>query len=188
MSAMTTHAVPLRSPSTTPKPEPKRSSPLRLVPQRRSNAAKTPFLVVVVTILVGGLLGLLLLNTLVAQDSFALHDLASQARELEQREQDLGKQVQAHQAPAALAARAAALGMFPGGPPAFLQLPSGKVLGQAMPGVAPVAPAAPASSTTWTAPRPTAPPARAAQNQPAQPAQGKPAQNQPAKPASGAHR
>ena len=180
MSAMTagssarTLALPLRSPL--PKTAAKKSSALRLVPQRRSSAAKAPFVVVVVMLLVGGLLGLLLLNTLVAQDSFALHDLAKQGKALQQQEQDLARQVQALQAPAELAGRATRLGMVPGGPPAFLRLSDGKVLGKPMPGVAPVVPqpakpttaskpatpAKPAASTTWTAPRQSPPPATGA--------------------------
>lgn len=150
MSAMTTArtlAMPLRSPLAPATPA-KRVSPLRLVPQRRSSAAKAPFVVVVVTLLVGGLLGLLLLNTLVAQDSFALHDLSKNARALQQQEQDLARQVQALQAPADLAGRAVHLGMVPGGPPAFLRLSDGKVLGQPMPGVAPVVPVKPPVVTT----------------------------------------
>ena len=158
---------------------------LRLVPQRRSQAAKTPFAVVLVVVLGGGLLGLLLLNTLVAQDSFALHDLAKQSRDLQQREQQLAGQVQALQAPAQLAASATRLGMVPGGPPAFLRLPDGHVLGaptvgRALPrqvtATTPPAtaassaspartaprtaarPAAPSGSTTWTAPRQSPPP------------------------------
>ncbi|MGB8651510.1 MAG: hypothetical protein WCD35_12710, partial [Mycobacteriales bacterium] len=138
-SGTAARSVPLRSPVTPGAP--RRSSPLRLVTQRRSSAAKAPFVVVVVMLLVGGLLGLLLLNTLVAQDSFALHDLTKQGKALDQREQELGRQVQTLQAPAQLAARATSLGMVPGGPPAFLRLPDGRVLGQPMPGVAPVVPA-----------------------------------------------
>jgi hypothetical protein len=151
--------MPLRSPL--PKAAPKKATPLRLVPQRRSSAAKAPFVVVVMALLGGGLLGLLLLNTLVAQGSFALHDLSAQGKALEQREQELGRQVQALQAPAVLANRASRLGMVPGGPPAFLRLPDGKVLGQPTAGVAPVV-AAPKASTTWTAPRQSPPPVSAA--------------------------
>jgi hypothetical protein len=176
-------SMPLRSPL--PKTSPRKATPLRLVPQRRSSAARAPFVVVVVTLLGGGLLGLLLLNTLVAQGSFALHDLSAKGKALEQREQQLARQVQALQAPAVLAHRAAALGMVPGGPPAFLRLPDGKVLGKPMPGVAPVqppttasaragtAPAAgvssPQGSTTWTAPRQSPPPASRAAQPAAQP-------------------
>ena len=147
---------PLRSPL--PKAAPKKATALRLVPQRRSSAAKAPFVVVVVALLVGGLLGLLLLNTLVAQASFTLHDLSKQGKALQQREQDLAGQVQALQAPGELASRAASLGMVPGGAPAFLRLSDGKVLGQPTAGVAPVVPAAPTGSTTWTSPRQSPPP------------------------------
>jgi hypothetical protein len=142
-------ALPLRSPL--PKQEPRRT-PLRLVPPRRSSAAKTPFAVVLVVVLAGGLLGLLLLNTLVAQQSFALHDLGKKDKVLAQQEQDLTRDVQDLEAPASLAARAAALRMVPSGPPAFLRLSDGKVLGVPQPGVAP---APPAASTTWTAPKTT---------------------------------
>jgi hypothetical protein len=172
MSAQTTAtartlSLPLRSPL--PKGAPRKVAGLRLVTQRRSSAAKAPFVVVLVSLLVGGLLGLLLLNTLVAQGSFRLHDLGTKGKALELRQQDLQRQVQALQAPAELARRAAALGMVPGNAPAFLRLSDGKVLGVATAGLAPVVPAAPkppvaavtapAGSTTWTAPRQSPPPA-----------------------------
>lgn len=165
-------AVPLRLPEPTPGSHVETARRiLRLVPRRRSQAAKTPFAVVLVVLLVGGLLGLLLLNTLVAQGSFALHDLSRQGRALQQQEQQLSDQVQALQDPAALASRATKLGMVPGGAPAFLRLPDGRVLGvptagQALPKPAPPKPtptsasttsANPSASTTWTAPRPTGP-------------------------------
>ncbi len=140
-SAASTFGVPLRSPlGRAPQ---RRVAGLRLVPQRRSSAAKAPFVVVVVLLLVGGLLGLLVLNTLVAQDSFALHDLTLSGKALQQQEQDLAAQVQSLQAPADLAHRATALGMVPGGAPAFLRLSDGRVLGQPSAGVAPVAPVVP---------------------------------------------
>ena len=147
--------MPLRSPL--PKDAPKRTSPLRLVPPRRSSAAKAPFVVVLVALLAGGLLGLLMLNTLVAQQSFSLHDLNAKDKQLAQQEQDLSRQVQDLEAPSSLAARASALKLVPSGPPAFLRLSDGKVLGRPQPGVAPVvvSPVAPAGSTTWTAPRTT---------------------------------
>lgn len=134
-----------------PKTQPRRSPPLRLVPQRRSSAAKAPFVIVVIAALFGGLLALLLLNTLVAQGSFALHDLGKQQRALDVQEQALASRVAAEQAPAVLAARATALGMVPGGAPAFLQLPSGKVLGLPTAGAAPVVPLQPVTTTPKTA-------------------------------------
>jgi hypothetical protein len=185
---------PVRVPSRTPqaKQAPRRT-PLRLVQPRRSSAAKAPFVIVLVSLLVGGLLGLLLLNTLVAKESFALHDLSTQSKALTQQEQDLARQVQALQAPANLAGRATKLGMVPGGPPAFLRLSDGKVLGKPQAGVLPVVPKAvvpatttagtattPATaSTTWTAPKPVTKPATGAASKPSKPA---------TKPTTGAHR
>ncbi len=200
-----TFGVPLRSPL--PRPPHRRVAGLRLVPQRRSSAAKAPFVVVVVLLLVGGLLGLLLLNTLVAQDSFAAHDLTLSGKALQQQEQDLAAQVQALQAPADLAHRATSLGMVPGNAPAFLRLSDGRVLGQPSAGVSPVVsniapsvatkpitkasgkPAAqPSSSTTSSTTRsaPTAPAQKTAQKT-AQKATSKPAQKPASQPA-GAHR
>ena len=173
MTTAAARTVPLRSPSApAPKALPSARGLLKLVPQRRSQAAKTPFAIVLVVLLVGGLLGLLLLNTLVAQGSFTLHDLTNQSRDLQLREQQLAGQVEDEQAPGKLAQRAAKLGMVPGGPPAFLHLPDGRVLGKATQGkAAPVVvapkpvttapatttaatqPAQPSGSTTWTAPR-----------------------------------
>lgn len=177
-------AVPLRLPASSTPAARRTESParrvLRLVPQRRSQAARTPFAVVLVVVLGSGLLGLLLLNTMVAQGSFTLHDLAKQSRDLQQREQVLAGQVQALQAPDQLATAATKLGMVPGGPPAFLRLSDGRVLGRPAPGqpltpptpaatVAAAAapakvarPAAPSGSTTWTAPRQSPPPSAGA--------------------------
>ena len=122
---------------------PRRTAALRLVPQRRSSAAKAPFAVVLVCLLAGGLLGLLLLNTLVAQQSFRLHDLAARAAVLQEQEQAMTRQTQTLQAPGVLAARALRLGMVEGGPPAFLRLSDGAVLGKPVAGRVPAPPAPP---------------------------------------------
>ncbi len=134
-----------------------RAASLRLVPQRRSSAAKAPFVVAVVVLLVGGLLGLLLLNTVVAQDAFRLHDLQKQGQVLGDREQALAKQVRAMQAPGSISDRALALGMVPGGVPVFLRLPDGAVLGAVTgPGSVP-APVRPVTPTPPVAAKPAAP-------------------------------
>jgi hypothetical protein len=176
-----TLSLPLRSPL--PKTATKKVAGLRIVPQRRSSAAKAPFVVVLVSLLVGGLLGLLLLNTLIAQGSFRLHDLSNQGRALELRQQDLQRQVQALQAPAELAHRAAALGMVPGNAPAFLRLSDGKVLGLATAGLAPAGSAQPKAPTPASPTRAT----RTAATTPAKPGT-RPAAAQPAGTTPGAHR
>ena len=139
---------------------PRRSASLGLVPQRRSTAAKAPFVVAVVGLLVAGLLGLLLLNTVVAQNAFRLHDLQQQGRVLGDREQALAKQVQALQAPGAISDRALALGMVPGGVPVFLRLPDGAVLG-AVTGPGSASPPARPAGPIKPAPKPVVGPTRA---------------------------
>jgi hypothetical protein len=132
---------------------------LRLVATRRSNAAKAPFIAVVVGILAVGLLGLLLLNTVLAQDAFRLHALQVQGRVLADQEQGLQREVERLQSPQSLASRATAQGMVPGGPPAFLRLSDGKVLGAAVPGQAPLPKAAPVTTAAKpkAKPKPVAP-------------------------------
>ena len=126
---------------------------LHLVTRRRAQAARGPFLVAVVALLLTGLLALLVLNTVLAQDAFRLHQLQVDGRALADREQALARQVSDLQSPHSLAARATALGMVPGGSPAFLRLSDGKVLGRPEPAVAtpPIA-SAPAAATPAGAP------------------------------------
>jgi hypothetical protein len=128
------------------------------VATRRSSAARAPFIAVVVLILAFGLLGLLLLNTVLAQDAFRLHTLQLQGHVLADSEQSLQREVELLQSPASLASRAGALGMVPGGPPAFLRLSDGKVIGTALPGQAPLpVVAAPVAAPSKVA-KPTAQP------------------------------
>jgi hypothetical protein len=154
MSAAPARVLPTRVPVP---PVPKGRGSLRIVPPAvTGKAARGPFLIVVVAMLAAGLLGLLALNTLLAQDAFRLHELQASGKALDEREQALEKEVEALQAPASLAARATALGMVPGGPPAFLRLPDGSLLGQADPETpeAPVVP--PLVSTAKPLPKPAA--------------------------------
>ncbi|MBK5308059.1 MAG: hypothetical protein JJD92_15345 [Frankiaceae bacterium] len=148
------------------RPSARSAAYLRLVATRRSSAARAPFIAVVVGILAVGLLLLLLLNTVLAQDAFRLHSLQVQGRQLADQEQALQREVERLQSPASLANRAGALGMVPGGPPAFLRLADGKVIGAAVPGQAAPPPVVPSK------PAPAAKPATAKKAQPAAPAEG----------------
>jgi hypothetical protein len=125
-----------------PLPEVRASTVLRLVPNARTGAPRAPFVTLVVVLLAGGLLGLLALNTLLAQGAFRVHALTLQGKVLADREQVLQRDVEAQRTPRALADRATALGMVPAGPPAFLRLQDGVVLGDQTPaGALPPAPA-----------------------------------------------
>ncbi|WP_441246550.1 cell division protein FtsL [Kitasatospora sp. McL0602] len=99
-------------------------------PGRRPVRGRAPFVVLVVALLSGGLLGLLMLNTALNEGTFELSRLQKQTTELTDQQQTLQKQIDQGAAPDALERRARELGMVPGGDPAFLQ-DDGKVLGKA---------------------------------------------------------
>jgi len=116
-------------------PGPRRGPRLTVVAGPVTRPARAPFVLLVLTLLGGGLVGLLMLNTLLAQDAFVLHDLQAQTAALADREQALQQEVALAASPQRLAAVAGALGMVPSGNPAFLRA-DGTVLGVAKPGVA----------------------------------------------------
>lgn len=106
---------------------------LRLVPTGRTSAPRAPFITLVVLLLAGGLLGLLALNTALAQGSFRLYALTTEGKELADREQVLEREVETLRTPRNLAQKARELGMVQSGAPAFLRLPDGTVLGAEVP-------------------------------------------------------
>ena len=104
--------------------------PLRLVATRPLTVSRLPFAVLVGTILAAGLVGLLLLHTMAAQDAFRLESLQQKSAELSDAEQQLMVAEQQREAPSALARRARALGMVPTGSIAFVKLHHhGKIVG-----------------------------------------------------------
>ncbi|MGW6020842.1 cell division protein FtsL [Streptomyces sp. NPDC055099] len=105
----------------------------RLLPAGPSQAARTPFVLLVVLLLGGGLITLLILNSSLNEGSFQLSELKKETTELTDQEQELQRDVDAYAAPEALQRRARELGMVPGGDPAFLN-PDGTVRG--VPGAA----------------------------------------------------
>lgn len=137
MTGATARRLLPRSPAETVRP----AAVLRLVPTGRTAAPRAPFVTLVVVLLASGLLGLLTLNTLLAQDAFRVHTLSVQNKALADREQVLRREVEDARTPGALAARATALGMVPAGPPAFLRLSDGKVLGVETPATPAASPA-----------------------------------------------
>ncbi|MFF5019203.1 septum formation initiator family protein [Streptomyces sp. NPDC001165] len=100
----------------------------RLFPAGRARAARTPFVLLVVLLLGGGLIGLLVLNSALSEGSFKLGDLQKQTKNLTDEEQALQRDIDAYSSPDALQRRARELGMVPGGDPAFLGS-DGKVKG-----------------------------------------------------------
>ncbi|MER5732779.1 septum formation initiator, partial [Streptomyces sp. NPDC002138] len=144
-----------------------------------TKAGRTPFVLLVVVLLGGGLISLLLLNSALNQGSFQLSKLKKETTSLTDEQQALQRDVDAQSAPDALERRARELGLVPGGSPVFLG-PDGKVSGTPTAAEAPAPPsppppaAAPQSAPPAAAPSPapSAPPSSAA---PAGPAGAPPA-------------
>ncbi|WP_163505540.1 hypothetical protein [Fodinicola acaciae] len=98
-------------------------------PPAASSAPRTPFVVLILGLVAGGLVALLLLNTSVNENSFRLRVLQKNQKALDIKEQELRQKVNQLQAPGTLAAAARRLGLVPAGQPAFIRLPDGRILG-----------------------------------------------------------
>lgn len=130
---MTALPVPSPTPSDPARSEPGPSSrparrlrPLASPPRRM---ARLPFLTILVAVFGLGMAGLLLLNTTLQNQVFAARTLNRQATELTYVQADLEARFDVAAAPASLAQKASALGMRANPYPAFLVVPSGKVIG-----------------------------------------------------------
>jgi len=106
---------------------------LRLVRPVRSRARKAPFVVVVLTVLAIGLVGLIIMSTVLQAQSFEAAKLDRQAAALETEQQSIAREVDRLQSPANVASKAIAIGMVPNANPAFLRLSDGRVLGEPEP-------------------------------------------------------
>jgi cell division protein FtsL len=122
-----------------PRLRPQKSQPrnraLRLVGPVSSRARKAPFVVVVLTMVGMGLVGLILMSTVLQAQSFEVAKLNQQGDTLETREQALNREVHRLQSPSNLAKQALWLGMVPNANPVFLRLSDGEVVGKAKPAV-----------------------------------------------------
>ncbi|OIQ68844.1 hypothetical protein GALL_495580 [mine drainage metagenome] len=105
------------------------------MPQLRSlptqKAKPVTFVVILSAMLVLGSVVLLLINTLMAQDAFVLHNLQQQVSTLTDQEQAITALTAHESSPGTLASKAIGLGMVEGGTPVFLDLNTGKVVGLA---------------------------------------------------------
>ncbi len=89
------------------------------------------FLALCVTLLLGGFVGVLMLNTAMAKGSYTMRDLQRRSDALTDTQDALRHTIDGVSGPGPLAQRARALGMVPAASPAFLRLSDGKVLGVA---------------------------------------------------------
>jgi hypothetical protein len=117
-------------PARAPLPRPR----LTVVPRGVSRAPRLPFVLLVVSVLAAGLVGLLLLNTSMERGAYSVTALRQRSTALGIDQQALQLKVAALQDPQMVAQQALALGMVQELSPAFVRLGSGEVLGHPVPG------------------------------------------------------
>ncbi|HET7387963.1 MAG TPA: hypothetical protein VFJ19_15010 [Nocardioidaceae bacterium] len=112
---------------------------LAVVPRGVARPPRVPFVALVSVLLVGGVAGLLYVNTSMQQASFTTSALQERAQRLDAVQQSLQMQLERLRNPQRVALRARHLGMVPPPAPAFLRLDGhggGRVLGHPAPAVA----------------------------------------------------
>jgi hypothetical protein len=123
---------------------------LRVAPPAPINAPRAPFIALVVAVVVAGVLGILLINTKTAENSFRIDTLQKQQAKLNSQQQNLENQIAANNSPGSLDAAARRLGLVKADNPAYIRLPDGKVFGVPKPGSGEVAVTAQDSATSAT--------------------------------------
>lgn len=103
---------------------------LRPVRAPRRQLAKVPFMFVLAVVMALGMVGVLVLNTALQEQAFAVQKRQHEANELGYRLSDLEAQVTQTRSAANLAVRAQELGMKPNPYPALLRLPDGTIEGK----------------------------------------------------------
>jgi hypothetical protein len=103
------------------------------VPSGPKVLGRTPFLLVLATVLVAGLVGVLLLNTTLQSRGFEVRRLQAKANELAYLRADLESKSRALATTTEIARRAQELGMVPNPYPVYVVVPSGEVRGVAKP-------------------------------------------------------
>jgi hypothetical protein len=137
--------APAPAPAATPDPDAEvESTPAPMALPR------TSFLLVLGALIVVAVLGVLVLNTKINENSFTLDHLQSQQSSLDVQEQQLSQQLANLESTGNLSAQAARLGLVPAGTPAYLTLPNGRVVGLPQPASGSTATAGTGASTATT--------------------------------------
>jgi hypothetical protein len=102
---------------------------LRVAPPLPVSVPRAPFVGLILAVVVGGVLGVLVVNTKINENAIRLDKLQKQQATLDLQEQQLDREIAEAQAPGNLVAQARKLGLVESGPPAFIRLPDGRVIG-----------------------------------------------------------
>ncbi|MEV4139520.1 hypothetical protein AB0J72_46075 [Dactylosporangium sp. NPDC049742] len=107
---------------------------LRVAPPAPVTAPRAPFVALVLVLVLLGVIGILVLNTRIAENAFRLDALRTKQSTLDRDEARLRSDLADKESPVTLAARAKRLGLVPSRTPAYLQLPDGSRLEMPGPG------------------------------------------------------
>jgi hypothetical protein len=105
-----------------------RAPRLRVAPPPPVSVPRAPFAALIVVLVVGGVLGILAVNTKINENAFRLERLQQQQARLDLEKQQLDKQIAEYEAPGNLTAEARRLGLVDAGEPGYIRLPDGKTL------------------------------------------------------------
>jgi hypothetical protein len=137
----TTHGATALQPTAAPQAKPRRGDDdadaparLRVAPPAPVAAPRAPFVALVLVLVLVGVVGILVLNTKIAENAFVLDHLHKKQTTLDQNEQQLTSDIANNESPVNLAARASQLGLVPSRTPAALLLPDGTKLTMPGPG------------------------------------------------------
>jgi len=112
-----------------PTPAPESAPTLRVTPPAPVSVPRAPFVLLVLTLVIGGVLGILLLHTKIAENAFRLNDLQQRQAMLDQQQARLERELADKAASGSLEAAAKKLGLVPAGDPAYVRMPDGQVFG-----------------------------------------------------------
>ncbi|CAN5147297.1 hypothetical protein BH09ACT10_BH09ACT10_02930 [soil metagenome] len=125
MSALTSPRIPApKAPRISGRPR------LQIAVPAPSSSARAPFILVIIALVSLGLVGLIVMSTILQRQSFTLADLDRQATDLTNQKQAMAHDLARLQSPESVAQQAVALGMVPNTNPVFLEMRNGKIVGQ----------------------------------------------------------
>ncbi|MEJ3747711.1 hypothetical protein WEI85_42065 [Actinomycetes bacterium KLBMP 9797] len=110
----------------------KAQSWLRVAPPLPVSVPRAPFVALILVVVVGGVLGILMVNTKINENAFRLEKLQQQQDALNVKEQELERQIAQAEDPGSLMAAARTLGLVQG-QPALIRLPDGRITGMPVP-------------------------------------------------------
>ncbi|MCT2282061.1 hypothetical protein M3G91_31125 [Micromonospora chalcea] len=102
---------------------------LRVAPPAPIRVPRAPFVALILVLVVGGVLGILAVNTKINENAFKLEKLQQQQAKLDVDEQELKKEIAEQKAPGNLTANARKLGLVESEDPAYIRLPDGQTIG-----------------------------------------------------------